>query len=271
MTPRAILAPVLRLKNLRFFSCLFVLIALIIVVPAHSETLVADLSDRAIKITSNFTGSRIVVFGVIQRDKRTVSRAEPYDLVIVVRGKDQKLTSRRKERVAGVWVNKHSRSYKNAPSFYALSSTRKLEEIADPALLAKLQLGTDYLMLPAGFTPTKATKSVDEFRAAALRLRRQEGLYYDDLSSISFLSKDLFRSTVAVPAKIPVGKYDVSVYLFRGGALLHQITEPLSISKHGFEQVTHSLANKQSLIYGILSVLLALVTGWFAGVVFRKN
>lgn len=238
---------------------------------AKAEALVADLSSRTIKITSNFTGSEIVVFGIIKRDQRTVSRAEPYDLVVVVRGKDQKLTSRRKEQVLGVWINKHSRSYVNAPNFYALTSTRKIEEIAHPNLLARYQLGTDYLLLPKGFKPSKSTKAVDEFRAAALRLRRQEGLYYDDLSSISFLSDNLFRSTIKIPAQIPVGQYDVTLYLFRGGALLDKITEPLNISKHGFEQVTYSLAHQNSLIYGVLSVVLALITGWFAGVVFRKN
>ncbi|MCV6600689.1 MAG: TIGR02186 family protein [Cohaesibacter sp.] len=240
--------------------------------PVQSEKLVADLSARTIKITSNFTGSEIVVFGVIKRDGRTVSRAEPYDLIVVVRGKDQKLVSRRKERVVGVWINKHNRTYRNAPTFYALASTRKLEEIAHPTLLTKYQLGTDYLLLPEGFKPAKGGgQSLDEFRAAALRLRRQEGIYYDDLSSISFLSDNLFRSTIKIPAKIPVGQYDVSLYLFRGGALLDQITEPLNISKHGFEQITYSLAQTKSLIYGLICIMIALITGWFAGVVFRKN
>jgi uncharacterized protein (TIGR02186 family) len=258
----------LRLSGL---LALFVLAFLHITASGQAEKLVADLSSRTIKITSNFTGSEIVVFGIFQRDGRTVSRAEPYDLIIVVRGKDQKLTSRRKEQMAGVWINKHSRSYSNAPSFYALTSTRKLEEIAHPNLLAKHQLGTEYLLLPKGFKPSKNATALDEFRAAALRLQRQEGLYYDDISSISFLADNLFRSTVKIPAKIPVGQYDVSFYLFRGGALLDKITEPLNISKHGFEQVTYSLAHQRSLVYGLVSVVIALLTGWFAGVVFRKN
>lgn len=266
----SLLHSLLRRKSLKLLIA--ILLGFLMQAPqALAEKLVADLSSRTIKITSNFTGSEIVIFGVIQRDGRTVSRAEPYDLIIVVRGKDQKLVSRRKERIAGVWINKHSRNYFNAPNFYALTSTRKLEEIAHPNLLAKHQLGTDYLLLPPGFKPSKGGMSLDEFRAAALRLRRQEGLYYDDLSSISFLSDNLFRSSVKIPAKIPVGQYDVSLYLFRGGALLDQITEPLNISKHGFEQVTYSLAHQQSLIYGLVSVLIALLTGWFAGVVFRKN
>lgn len=236
-----------------------------------AETLVADISDRAIKISSNFTGSRIVVFGVIQRDSRTVSRAEPYDLVVVVRGEDQKLVSRKKERVVGVWVNKDSVNYKNAPNFYSLASTRKLEDIAHPNVLTKLELGTNYLLLPKGFKPTPGSDILDPFRSAALRLQREEGLYKDDLSSVVFLSKNLFRSVIDIPANVAVGKYQVGLYLFRGGALLDQQSLPLTVSKTGFEQITYSLAHKNGMIYGLLSVAIALLTGWFAGVVFRKN
>lgn len=238
---------------------------------ALAETMVADLSDRAIKITSNFTGSRIVVFGMIERDGLTVSRAEPYDLVIVVRGQTETLVSRRKERVVGVWINKKKRTYHNAPNFYALASNRKLEDIAHPDVLAKLELGTNNLLMPEDQADGSTFKTHDPFRMAALRLRRQEGLYRDDLSSIVFLNDSLFRSTVDIPANVAVGTYDVSLYLFRGGALLHSKTQPMTISKSGFEQITYSLAKDHGIVYGILSVLIALFTGWFAGVVFRKN
>ena len=237
----------------------------------RAETIVSDMSDRVIRITSNFTGSRIVVFGMIQRDANTISRGDPYDLVIVVRGWDQTLVSRRKERVAGVWVNTQKSAYSNAPNFYVMSSNRKLEDIADPALLTKLQIGSEFLLLPYDTPSQNRFASYDPFREAALRIKRQEGLYRDDLSSITFLNDALFRSTVDIPASVEVGRYDVTVYLFRGGALLHSQTQPLNVTKHGFEQLTFSLAQDHSLIYGLLCVVLAVFTGWFAGVVFRKN
>ncbi|TLP43797.1 MULTISPECIES: TIGR02186 family protein [Cohaesibacter] len=237
----------------------------------HAESIVSDMSDRVIRINSNFTGSQIVVFGMIERDANTVSRGAPYDLVIVVRGWDQNLVSRRKERVVGVWVNTKKRAYANAPNFYVMATNRKLEDIAHPALLSKLQIGSDYLLLPPTGIDSSQFSTYDPFREAALRLKRQKGLYRDDLSSITFLNDSMFRSTVDIPANVEVGRYDVTVYLFRGGALLHSQTQPLNVAKSGFEQVTYNLAQKQSFIYGLLCVLLAVFTGWFAGVVFRKN
>lgn len=238
---------------------------------AKAESVVADMSDRVIKISSNYTGSDIVVFGMIERDLNTVSRGDPYDIVIVVRGWDQLLVSRRKERVFGVWVNKQRHLFDNAPNFYALSSTRKLEDIADPRLLYKLQLGSDYLLMRPDYVPDDRFSTYNPFRDAALRLKREEGLYRDELSTITFLNNSMFRSTVDIPANVEVGKYEVTVYLFRGGALLHSTSQPLNISKAGFEQLMFGLSRNQSLIYGLICVMIAVFMGWFAGVVFRKN
>ncbi len=238
---------------------------------AHSERIVADLSDRVIKISSNFTGSEIVVFGTIERDQSTVSRGDPYDLVVIVRGWDQTLVSRRKDRTFGIWINKERKLYNNAPNFYALSSTRKLSDIAHPTLLTKLQIGTQYLLLPPNFNPQDRFATYDPFRVAALRKMREKGLYTDDQSSITFLSKTLFRSTIPIPADVEVGGYDVTVHLFRGGALLHTETQRLHVAKTGFEQHAFTMARDHAFFYGLACVLIALLTGWMTGVVFRKN
>nr|WP_321458433.1 TIGR02186 family protein [uncultured Cohaesibacter sp.] len=238
---------------------------------AFSETIVADLSDRVIKINSNYTGSDIVVFGTIERDRSTVSRGEPYDLVVIVRGWDQTLVSRRKDRTFGIWINNARKLYNNAPNFYAISTSRKLSDIAHPSLLAKLQIGTDYLLLPPNFNPQDRFATYDPFRVAALRKMREKGLYSDDQSSVTFLSKTLFRSTIPIPANVEVGEYQVTVHLLRGGALLHSETEVLHVTKTGFEQHAFTLARDHEFFYGLACVLIALFTGWLTGVVFRKN
>ncbi|WP_319411407.1 TIGR02186 family protein [uncultured Cohaesibacter sp.] len=238
---------------------------------AHSERIVADLSDRVIKISSNFTGSDIVVFGTIERDASTVSRGEPYDLVVIVRGWNQTLVSRRKGRTFGIWINKERRLYPNAPNFYAMATTRKISDIAHPSLLAKLQIGTQYLLLPANFNPQDRFATYDPFRVAALRKMREKGLYNDDQSSVTFLSQALFRSKIPIPANVEVGEYQVTVHLLRGGALLHSETQSLHVAKTGFEQHAFTLARDHEFFYGLACVLIALFTGWLTGVVFRKN
>ena len=238
---------------------------------ARAERIVADMSDRVIKITSNFTGSNIVVFGMIERDAFTVSRGDPYDLIITVRGRDQTLVSRRKDRVAGIWINNERHFFQNAPNFFVVTSTRRLEDITSPDTLFNLQLGSNYLLMPPEYSPTREFPSYNPFREAALRLKREEGLYRDELSTITFLNDSMFRSTVDLPANVEVGKYEVTVHLFRGGALLHSASQPLNIAKSGFEQMAFGMSRNHSMIYGMICVVIALFMGWFAGVVFRRN
>ncbi len=238
---------------------------------AKAETLVTALSEPAIRITSNFTGADIVVFGTVERDAATVERPDPYDIVVSVRGPKETTVTRRKARVFGVWVNNDAVRFIDIPSFYALHSTRALDEIADGALLSSKEIGAAYLPMKSDATVEDDAQRIGEFRQSLLRLKQQAGLYAERPGAVTFLSPSLFRTTVPLPANVPVGNYEVEVTLFRGGALLTSENGSLKIGKAGFEQFTFELAHSNPVIYGLATVLMALATGWLAGVIFRKE
>ncbi len=52
---------------------------------------------------------------------------------------------RKKQRIAGVWVNAQSETFIDVPASYSMATTRELKDIADPGTLTKLSLGPDYL------------------------------------------------------------------------------------------------------------------------------
>ncbi len=239
--------------------------------PALAEGIIASVSSERINIQSNFTGTEIVVFGEIQRDGATVSRAEAYDIVVIVSGPSQKVTTRRKDQFFGVWINRQSETFAEVPSFYALNSTRPIGEIANRAVLDKYQLGLHNLSLKIDEQSNAPLSERDDFRQAFLRLRLLNGLYSERSDAIVMLSKSLFRTNVRIPSNVPVGDYEVTTYLLRGGALLASQTEPLSVAKIDFEQATYRMAHQNSFLYGLIAVLLAVLTGWLAGVIFRKD
>ncbi|MEN3376364.1 MAG: hypothetical protein V7604_1719, partial [Hyphomicrobiales bacterium] len=45
----------------------------------------------------------------------------------------------------------------------------------------------------------------------------------------------------------------------------------LEIVKVGFEQFVASAARDHGLLYGLATAMMAVLTGWFASVVFRKD
>ena len=71
------------------------------------ERIVTGLSQDAVSITTNFTGSEILIYGAIRRDTPPTSNVPP-GIIVTVEGPSQQVTVRRKERIAGIWVNTQS-------------------------------------------------------------------------------------------------------------------------------------------------------------------
>lgn len=86
----------------------------------HGLDLVTSLSSDVISIQSNFTGTEIVIFGQAQNIVRQPNDPSGYELAIVVEGPPQDITTRRKGRFLGVWVNREAERFQNVPSFMPL-------------------------------------------------------------------------------------------------------------------------------------------------------
>jgi len=99
-------------------------------VPAlASEDLVSGLSQDTVEITSNYTGTDIVVFGAIEH----LDDSGTHDVIVIIRGPDADMTVRKKDRVVGIWLNRDQAKLQDMPTYYYLASTRPLGDIDRPA------------------------------------------------------------------------------------------------------------------------------------------
>ncbi|MBT5659432.1 MAG: hypothetical protein HOJ02_04665, partial [Rhodospirillaceae bacterium] len=113
----------------------FVLAMALVVAPSgplRADTLVADLSSHLIAITTGFHGDEVLLFGATDGDG---------DVIVIVRGPDRDLTVRRKDRIAGLWINNDEIDFDDVPSFYHVASSRPIEEFAPPALRSRHEIG----------------------------------------------------------------------------------------------------------------------------------
>jgi uncharacterized protein (TIGR02186 family) len=238
---------------------------------AQAEKIVVSLSNHRVAINSNFSGEDLVLFGAIQPDTGAQLR-DNYDVVVTATGPRQSYYTRRKARVLGIWVNVNSREFVGVPSYLAVLSNRHLTRIASPDELRRLQIGLDNYLLPQRIGPDIAdTVRDDPFRAAFVSIQGENGLYTEDPVATTFITPNVFRVGVPIPSQIPTGAYDLDIKLFSGGSLLAQTKTTLDITKAGFEQYIADAARDHGLLYGLASALLALLTGWIASVVFRRD
>jgi uncharacterized protein (TIGR02186 family) len=245
---------------------LILLLAMLAVLPAgdapRAQGLVADLSQHLIAITTAFVGTQVVLFGVAEGGG---------DIVVTVQGPREDLVVRRKARVAGIWVNRERLAFRRVPAYYAVASTGPLEQIARPDILAQLDIGTAYLELEPIDASGLEIGEIASFKDALVRRKQEQGLYSREPAPINFVGKELFRTTLAFPANVPPGIYQVQVFELRDGFAADAQRSTLVVSKVGLEADIYDFAQQRAALYGLTAIALATVSGWFAGVIFRRG
>jgi uncharacterized protein (TIGR02186 family) len=230
----------------------------------RAESLISTLSDDAVEITSNFTGEQIVVFGAV---RGIPADDTAYQVAVVVQGPAQDVVVRQKRRVLGIWVNRNARTFSGVPSYYVMHLSENFSGTLTPVDLVQYRLGVTSLPFVQEAVSDTTTQ---RFATALIGLKSARGLYAERKREVQFLAPNVFRTTFFLPSDIPTGEYRVNVYLFRGTTFLAGQTQILNIEKGGYSQRIARAAIVYPLPYGLVCVALALFTGWFAGVIFRR-
>ncbi len=233
-------------------------------VAQSSRPVVADLSSHLVAITTGFSGSEVLMFGA--------TNEQPGHIVMVVRGPKETHIVRRKERVAGIWVNRHEARFEEIPAYYAVAASGLLTEIVPPDVRKRHQIGLNALRLPARDADNKQMTNEDAkpFRKALIHLKQKSGLYTKHIAAVSTLENRLFRATVRLPSSVPVGSYTVEVYFIHNGEVIGAEITPLFVSKTGYSADIFDFAMNQPAKYAILCILFAVVAGWGIALVFRR-
>ncbi len=240
------------------------------VLPVRAEKLVVSLSSHVVQITSNFHGVELVLFGVVEADPSNENLRTNYDLVATTIGPRQAVVARRKERMFGIWVNSESRTFADVPSYVSVASNRPLEEIADDETLRRQQIGLENAALP-GITDSESVPPDQDFRQAVLQAKAEHLLYGETLNGVTFLTPTLFRTSIFLPAEAQIGTYDVTVKLFADGVMIATAKSAFEIDTVGFERFIAFAAVDHGVMYGLATAFMAIMTGWIASIVFRRD
>lgn len=239
----------------------------------------AALTTTNVRVTSSFSGARIVLYGAVFDPS-----ARPSDVVVIVRGPDGPVRMARKTRVAGVWVNSRPVVFQGAPGFYMAASTRPLDQIASFGTLRRLGAGIDHLRINAPMEQRIETRygvrdvvvsglGADylDWRRAVIRLKEQGGLYAADERGVTFVDRGLFKAEIDLPTGAPIGVYSTEILLFQDGQPVSRRMRGLTVEKAGVERALYLFAHRRPWFYGLASVAIALGAGWAASVAFRRN
>jgi len=242
------------------------ILLLALALPASAqEKIVLGLSQYSVTITTNYIGTEILVYGAVQRD--APPEGAPLQVIVAVEGPHTPVMVRRKDRALGIWVNAEAARVDSAPSFYAVATTGPLNDILSQTDDLRHRITIRQAIRSVGMS--SETDDPQTFLDALLRIREADGRYRINEGAVRFDAATLFRTDVALPADLTEGDYRVRIFLTRDGQVVDMLERQIDVRKAGLERFLYNLSRDQSLIYGLLSLAMAVLAGWGASGLFR--
>lgn len=234
----------------------------------REPVLVPEVSQSRVEVRQGFTGADLLLYGAVIDPAGAGSRTQ-YDIVVVLKGPAEPIRLREKERIAGIWMNAGSTDFRSAPSFFAVASSRPIEEIVDPLTAAIYELGTEFIQL----SPTGQIEPEEQARfvSGLVDVRQRAGLYNEDPDGVRISEGVLYQARIALPSNVTTGRYSAETFAIANGRVLTSAIADIEVVKVGLEgRVVHA-AERWSLFYGLGAILLSLGMGWFAGRIFARS
>lgn len=236
--------------------------ALLAAAPAATQELVTGVSTENIALTANFTGSEVLVFGAIRRDAPIPPGQSPVDVVITLTGPERNVVVRRKARRFGVWLNAEQVVVRRAPTYYAIAGTRPVDQILSETERLRNRIGLDQTVRRVAAHPGVTDPAA--FTEALVRLRLLDGLYVDKEDGVDLAQETLFHTRFLLPTNLVEGSYTTDFFLVRDSAVINSGAMTITVQKAGIERWLYNLSRQRPLVYGLMSVAIALACGWAA-------
>lgn len=232
---------------------------------ARDPILVPEVSQHEVRLRQGFTGTELLLFGAILSPDGSRAAAE-YDIVVVLKGPTQSIVVREKQKVAGVWVNADSTEFRSAPSYFAVASTRSIDEIVDEKTAAIYELGLSWLQLsPIGAIDPEEQ---ERFATGLVDLNSRNGLYRENHVGVKVSEQVLYQARIYLPSSVPIGTYTAETMAISKGRVVASASSSVEVHKLGFERVVADFAEESAILYGLLAVVISVTMGWIAGRLF---
>ncbi|MGC1496858.1 MAG: TIGR02186 family protein [Sulfitobacter sp.] len=233
--------------------------------PAIAEEVVLGLSSDQVSINTNFDGSEILVFGAVKREE-AIPDSPRLQVIVTVAGPSKRITVRRKEKRFGIWVNTDSVEVDYAPSFYAVAASTVLG-----LALSDTEDLRHKVSIPRAIRSVGAPDNIQNsksFTNALIRIKSRSDQYQLNEGTVSVDEQTLFRTAIKLPAALTEGTYKTRIFLTRGGQVVSKHESSIYVRKVGMERWLFKLSRENALIYGLMSLAIAIAAGWGASAIF---
>jgi hypothetical protein len=225
------------------------------------ESMNVKIQPPSLGINLFFSGSEIKLSGSISSDR---------DLIIEIIGPRKESKFNLKGRVGPFWMNSAKVELDHAPFLYKvlLPGGSNWTERAQSLGLGIQNLAAEITISPASLDPNLIFQRF-------VRLKISEQLYTEAEDAVDYLpagvDRKYFEAKFLLPSATVAGRYEIVA-----NQILHDKIEQKAVYNFQVEEVgvikgIHEIAYQRELLYGILSVVVALFVGAVMGLLFKHS
>lgn len=226
--------------------------------PWAEETVTMNLEPSMVNISAFYNGTDISITGEVPAEAEVMVRltGEPHDVTLKKKGK-----------VGGMlWMNVAEVTFKNVPSVYLLYTSKALGEIAtaeNAVVWDSLGLGFDSIKQQMQIVSVGNDKEI--LYKDFMKMKKHEDLYRIQPDVVQFAQNNgpmkAYSATIHVPSQLKPGTYHIDVVAVSNDRVIANTSKELKLAQIGFPAFLSSMAFGRSLMYGILSVGIAIFAG----------
>ncbi len=198
------------------------------------------------------------------------------DVIIKITDPEGHHVVNKKGKIGGMlWMNVGALKFEKVSNFYAVYSTRKLEDILSQEEQEKYVIGYPALEKHAEITPVANEEEKATWFNEFVKYKEDSHVYALSSGAISTTMQPDGRQTYYVltdwPYQAAPGNYQVAVYAVKNKKVVEQAESTVFVEQVGVVKALSSMAKNNAALYGFLSIGIALSAGFGVGLVFRKG
>lgn len=185
-------------------------------------------------------------------------------------GHEAKVELKRKGKVGGLlWMNVGDVSFEHVPSLF-LQASELDGDRGDGRVALDGGATRGYERMEARVLPASADEAQRRLFHEFIRLKEHEQLYRSR-NGPARPSSTSVSAEFWLPASVPSGRYEVQLLGGRGEPLEVLAAREFTVKRVGLAALISSTARTHGLLYGILSVVVAIAMGFLTGVIFKAS
>ncbi|WP_308388076.1 TIGR02186 family protein [Acidithiobacillus sp. AMEEHan] len=226
----------------------------------HTPNVVLGTGTDKVDVTSRFRGRDILVFGAL---------SHPGAVIAVLRSPDSAVAVTRKTQMGPIWVTGKKVTVSQFPGVLLIDSSAPLDKILPAAERKALGLDPYGILEKAKYEPEPQDR--DAWMAAVIAAKERQGTYQIRSGSVAIQDGRLFSTHLHLPASLPLGSYELDVYLVNHGKILAQSQQKIDVQQVGLEEWIADYAEHQPWLYGVALTLILAFLGLGLGIVMQRK